>query len=339
MGGREAKARALGAGALVLLLGSCGRGPAEPARPLPPGELDREGRAWVERTLAGFTDEELVGQLVIEWIPGAYVSPSSAEFEALRELVVDQHVGGVLPSIGSPHAYAAKLNALQQLAEVPLLVAADFENGGPGMRINGTYALPSMLPQGGGTTFPPTMAFGAIGDERFAYELGRITAVEARASGVHLLFAPVLDVNSNPDNPVIATRSFGSDPQAVARLGAAFVRGARAGGAYTTGKHFPGPGDTDVDSHHGQPVVSADRARRDTRELVPFARAIEEGVDAIMTAHVQVPGVLGIGAPPATLSPEFLTGLLREELGFGGLVLTDALTMRAITNMYGAGEA
>ncbi len=125
-------------------------------------------------------------------------------------------------------------------ADVPLLVTADFENGGPGMRINGSFALPSMLPQGGGTDFPPTMAFGAIGDERFAYEYGRITAREARASGVHFLFSPVLDVNSNPDNPVIATRAFGGDPDLVARMGAAFIRGARDGGAFTTGKHFPG---------------------------------------------------------------------------------------------------
>jgi beta-glucosidase-like glycosyl hydrolase/CubicO group peptidase (beta-lactamase class C family) len=233
----------------------------------------------------------------------------------------------------------AKINALQEQAEVPLLVTADFENGGPGMRINGAYALPSMLAQGGGTDFPPTMAFGAIGDERFAYEYGRITAREARAVGVHFLFAPVLDVNNNPDNPVIATRSFGGEPELVARLGAAFVRGARDGGAFTTGKHFPGHGDTDVDSHVGLPVIEGDRAKLDAIELVPFVRAIEEGVDAIMTAHVTVPGILGPDGPPATLSPEFLTGLLRDDLGFEGVLFTDAMTMRAITDAYGIGEA
>jgi beta-glucosidase-like glycosyl hydrolase/CubicO group peptidase (beta-lactamase class C family) len=306
---------------------------------MPATRLDSESREWVESTLAGLSDSELVGQLVIPWIPGGYVSPSSRDFEEMERWVVELGIGGVLPSIGTPHAYAAKLNALQQLAEIPLLVGSDFENGGPGMRINGSYALPSMLPQGGGTAFPPTMAFGAIGDERFAYEYGRITAREARASGVHLLFAPVLDVNSNPDNPVIATRSFGGDPQLVANLGAAFVRGARAGGAFTTGKHFPGHGDTSTDSHLGLPVVEADRARLDGLELVPFVRAIEEGIDGMMTAHVQVPGVLGIGAPPATFSSQFLTGLLRDDLGFDGVLFTDALTMRAITDMYGEGEA
>ncbi|MDH3205473.1 MAG: serine hydrolase [Gemmatimonadota bacterium] len=293
----------------------------------------------MERTLSELSDRELVGQLVIQWIPGGYVSPSSPDFASMQRWVVEDGIGGVLPSIGTPHAYAAKLNALQALAKVPLLVASDFENGGPGMRINGSYALPSMLPQGGGTDFPPTMAFGAIGDERFAFEYGRITAAEARASGVHLLFAPVLDVNSNPDNPVIATRSFGADPERVGALGAAFVRGARAGGAFSTGKHFPGHGDTGTDSHLGLPVVEADRERLDRVELVPFVRAIDAGVDGMMTAHVQVPEVLGIGAPPATMSPELLTGLLRDELGFDGVLFTDALTMRSITDMYGAGEA
>jgi beta-glucosidase-like glycosyl hydrolase/CubicO group peptidase (beta-lactamase class C family) len=335
----KAELRALWTGTLLGLT-SCASGPGTAPPPVPPtGALDADARAWVERTLRDLSDDELIGQLIIEWIPGGYTSESSADFAALERLVVEHHVGGLLPSIGTPHAYAAKLNALQELAEIPLLVAADFENGGPGMRINGSYALPSMLPQGGGTVFPPTMAFGAIGDPRYAFELGRITAREARASGVHLLFAPVLDVNSNPDNPVIATRSFGGDPALVAEMGSAFVRGAREGGAYATGKHFPGHGDTGSDSHLGLPVVAADRARLDQTELVPFVRVIADGVDAIMTAHVQVPGVLGVGAPPATLAPEFLTGLLREDLGFTGLLFTDALTMRAITDMYGGGEA
>lgn len=309
------------------------------ARPEFTVHLDAEARRWVDETLASLSLRERVGQLVIEWMPGGYVSPSAPDFEPLERWVTEDRIGGLSPSIGLPHSYVAKINALQALSKVPLLVTADFENGGPGMRINGSYALPSMLAQGGGTDFPPTMAFGAIGDERFAFEYGRITAEEARAVGVHFLFAPVLDVNNNPDNPVIATRSFGGDPELVARLGAAFIRGARAGGAFTTGKHFPGHGDTDVDSHVGLPVIAGDRAKLDSIELVPFVRAIAEGVDAIMTAHVVVPGILGPDGPPATLSPEFLTGLLRDDLGFDGIVFTDALTMRAITDAYGIGEA
>ncbi|MFQ5536801.1 MAG: glycoside hydrolase family 3 N-terminal domain-containing protein [Gemmatimonadota bacterium] len=308
-----------------------------PGAPLPVS-LDTRARRWVERTLASLSLRDAAAQLVMEWIPGGYVAPSAPDFEPLRAWVEEDRIGGVSPSIGTPHAYVAKLNALQEAAEIPLLVGADFENGGPGMRINGAYALPSMLPQGGGTDFPPTMAFGAIGDERFAYEYGRITAVEARAVGVHLLFAPVLDVNSNPENPVIATRSFGGDPELVARLGGAFIRGARDGGALTTAKHFPGHGDTSTDSHLDLPVVMADRARLDSVELVPFVRAVEEGVDAVMTAHVAMPQVLG-GNEPATLSPQILTGILRAEMGFDGLLLTDAMTMRAIADGYGTGEA
>ncbi len=325
--------------AVLLALGSC-TGPApRPANPPAPpaAALDDDARRWVAETLATLTLREAVAQLVIPWISGGYAPESDPVF---RELLgwVDEGLGGVLISIGVPDAYAARLNRLQSRARIPLLVTSDFENGGPGMRINHSYALPSLLPQGGGTSFPPTMAFGAAGDEELAFEYGRITAAEARAVGVHWLFAPVLDVNSNPDNPVINTRSFGEDPVAVGRLGAAFIRGARAGGALTTAKHFPGHGDTRADSHIELPVIGADRERLDRVELVPFRMAVDAGVDAVMTAHVAVPGVLGDDRP-ATMSPELMTGLLRGEMGFGGILFTDALRMGAITGGYGAGEA
>jgi beta-N-acetylhexosaminidase len=295
--------------------------------------------AWVRQTLASLTLREAVGQLVIPWMPGAYSSTSGPEFQEYLRYVEEAGIGGVSVSIGLPHSYGAKLNALQEHARIPLLVASDFENGGPGMRINHSYALPTLLPQGGGTSFPPTMAFGAIGEDRFAEEYGRITAVEARAVGVHLNFAPVLDVNSNPENPIINTRSFGEDPELVARLGAAYLRGARAGGILTTAKHFPGHGDARTDSHVDLPVIQGDLEHLEAQELVPFRRAVSEGVDAVMTAHLSLPGVLGPGAPPATLSPFFLTELLREDMGFQGLVLTDALSMGAISNTYGGAEA
>ncbi|MCY3612592.1 MAG: serine hydrolase [Gemmatimonadetes bacterium] len=305
--------------------------------PLTTAELDADARRWVDETLATLTLREAVAQLVIPWIPGGYASESDPEFQDLLGWV-EQGLGGVSISIGVPDAYVAKLNRLQARARVPLLVTSDFENGGPGMRIHHSYALPSLLPQGGGTSFPPTMAFGAAGDDDLAFEYGRITAVEARAVGVHWLFAPVLDVNSNPDNPVINVRSFGEDPQAVGRLGTAFIRGARAGGALSTAKHFPGHGDTRTDSHIELPVIGADRDRLDRVELFPFQVAVDEGVDAVMTAHVAVPGVLGDNRP-ATMSPELMTDLLRGEMGFGGILFTDALRMGAITEGYGAGEA
>lgn len=318
--------------------------PSTGALPAPdtlPRHLDPVARRWVDSTLTSLSLAEAVGQLVFQWIPGSYASTSSPEFRELEAWVAEDGIGGVAISIGTPLAYAHKLNALQARARVPLLVTSDFENGGPGMRINHSYALPSLLSQGGGTSFPPTMAFGAIRDdaEGFVAEMARITAVEARAVGVHLNFAPVLDVNSNPDNPVINTRAFGEDPRRVAELGAAYLRGARDGGILTTAKHFPGHGDTDIDSHLNLPAVNADRARLESVEFVPFQRAIEEGVDAVMTAHVAVPAVLGEGGPPATFAPEFLTGILRDEMGFDGLLFTDALRMGAITERYGGGEA
>jgi len=292
----------------------------------------------VDQTLAGLSLRQRVAQLVIQWLPGNYSSPSSEEFAEWAGWVRDNEIGGIYLSIGLPHSYAAKVNELQALASVPLLVTSDFENGGPGMRINHSYALPSMLPQGGGTSFPPTMAFGAIGDDGFAYEYGRITGLEARAVGVTFNFAPVLDVNSNPDNPIINTRSFGEDPELVARLGAAYIDGAHQAGMMTTAKHFPGHGDTETDSHVDLPIVPADWERLEAVELVPFRRAVEQGVDAIMTAHVVPSGVGGLEAPPATFDPVFMTELLRERMGFDGLLFTDALVMGALVDRFGSAE-
>ena len=309
-------------------------GPASPG----PTALSRTAAAWVDSTLASLDLRARVAQLVSVWMTGGYAPRSSEEFRRVAGLVEDHGIGGVTISVGLPDSYVSKLNALQEIARLPLLVTSDFESG-PGYRLGGIYALPTMLEMGGATEFPPAMAFGAIGDERYAYRLGRITAEEARALGVHLNFAPVLDVNNNPANPIINVRSFGEDPRLVARLGAAFIRGARDGGLMSTAKHFPGHGDTRTDSHLELPAIGADRLRLDSLELVPFRRAIEAGVDAIMTAHVAAPRILGPGAPPATLDPYFMTRLLRGELGFEGLILTDALDMGAIVRGYGRGEA
>ncbi len=338
------KSNAIARGLVMLaLLGSCGPPPVSrllgPSAPGPTTPLDADARDWVEETLASLTLRQEAGQLVNVWVLGDYISTASAEFEALDSLVSVEEIGGITISVGLPHEYAAKLNALQRRARLPLLIASDFESGGPGTRLAGIYALPHMLSMGGGTMFPPTMAFGAIGEERFAYELGRITGLEARAVGVHVTFAPVLDVNSNPGNPIINTRSFGEDPGLVADLGAAFIRGVQAAGLMATAKHYPGHGDTRADSHLELPAVDATRERLDTLELVPFKRAVETGVDAIMTAHIATPRILGADGPPATLSSYFLSGLLRDEYGFEGLILTDALRMRAIVDGYGVGEA
>lgn len=309
--------------------------PGEP-RPGEPAELSEEARAWVGSTLSGMSLREKAGQLVFPWTPGGYVSTREAAFDSLAAMV-DAGIGGVNVSIGLPHEFAARVNALQRRADVPLLVGSDFESGGPGMRLGGVYALPSLISMGGGTEFPSTMAFGAIGDERMARAYGRVTGTEARAVGVHVNFAPVVDVNSNPGNPVINTRAFGESPEQVSRLAEAYLRGAREAGVLTTAKHFPGHGDTEVDSHLELPLVPADRARLDSVELPPFRRAVDAGVDAVMTAHVGVPAVTGSDSLPATLSPAVLQGLLREEMDFRGLVVTDAMTMGALMERYGPG--
>ena len=309
-------------------------GPATPGANTPLSAADRR---WVESTLASLTPRQKVGQLIMPWVLGDYTAIGSPEFEEVRKWVQDDEVGGLVLSIGLPLSYAAKLNELQARARVPLLIASDMENG-PGMRLGNIYALPSLLTAGGGTTFPPVMAIGATGSDSLAYELGRVLGSEARAIGVHMVFGPVLDVNSNPLNPVINTRSFSENPALVSRLASAYIRGARSTGLMSTGKHFPGHGDTDVDSHLDLPTIRADRAQLDSVDFPPFRAAVAENVDAIMTAHIAVVGMEGVNAGPATLSHTFMTSVLRDEMHFGGLLFTDAMTMGGVAKRYGPTE-
>ncbi len=269
---------------------------------------------------------EKAAQLVMPWIPGDYwASDAAALTTALQQ--VDEGVGGFIVGIGpSPYDIAEKLNTLQRAARVPLLIASDFESG-PGARIREAPA------------FPGNMALGATDRELDAYEVGRVIALEARAVGIQFDFAPVVDVNNNPANPIINVRSFGEDPRRVAALGSAFIRGLREHGMLSAAKHFPGHGDTGTDSHIALPIVTATRQRLDSVELVPFRAAVRQGADAVMTAHLAVSGLTGEGSPPATLSPFVLDTLLRQDLGFQGLVVTDALNMGAIVSRYGASQA
>jgi len=191
----------------------------------------------------------------------------------------------------------------------------------------------------GATAFPMAMGIGAAGREEDAYELGRVTALEARAVGIHLTFSPVVDVNNNPQNPIINTRSFGEDPRAVARFATAYIKGAQEHGLFATAKHFPGHGDVQTDTHIGVPVIPACWGRLDTLELIPFRAAIAAGVTMTMTAHVSLPCLTPGDTTPATLQPAVMTGVLRDSLRFGGTVVTDALSMGAIVTKYGPGEA
>jgi beta-N-acetylhexosaminidase len=293
---------------------------------------------WAERTLASLSLRQRVAQMIMPFVLGDYAPEGSDGHDLILEMLEEQEVGGLIVSVGSPTDVAVKLNDFQGHSRLPLLVGADMETG-VGFRLKGAVYLPSNISMGGATEFPPPMAIGATGDARLAYEMGRITALESRAVGVHVPFAPVLDVNSNPDNPIINTRSFGETPAEVARLGSAFIRGVQEHGAIATAKHFPGHGDTEADSHLELPVIRSDRAHLDSVELAPFRAAISAGVGAIMTAHIAVPALNGGSEMPSTLAPEVLTELLRDEMGFEGLVFTDAMDMAAIDRRFPRGEA
>ncbi len=310
----------------------------EPApEPEPEPEPEPPG-SWAEATLRDMTLEEKVGQLLMPFVLGDFAPEGSSSWERITGMVEEQHIGGVIMSVGGPVDIAVKVNALQRRSRIPLMVAADLETGA-GFRMRGAVHLPTTIPLGGATNFPSMMAVGATGDPELAYQVGRITALEARAVGIHVPFAPVLDVNNNPDNPVINVRSFGEDPETVATLGTMFVKGVEENGGIATGKHFPGHGDTDVDSHMDLPLISVTRERLDSIELVPFRRAIEEGMGGIMTAHVAIPSVTETESTPATLSPNVLTTLLRDDMGFEGLIFTDAMDMSAISRRHSRAEA
>jgi beta-N-acetylhexosaminidase len=306
---------------------------------------DKAGVRWVQTTLARMTLDEKIGQLIVPAFQSTYLSSDSDEFDRLARLVREVQVGGFImfggtelaPNVllnptygtvilGQPLAAASTLNRLQDLAKWPLLNAADFESGA-GFRLAGA------------TAFPREMAFGAANDERLTYEAGRIAAQESRALGIHVDFAPVVDVNNNPRNPVINTRSFGEDPTRVGALAAAYVRGLVSGGAIATLKHFPGHGDTATDTHLGLATIPYARDRLAQIELPPFKAAIAAGADAVMVAHIALPEIDPAPGTPATLSQPIVTGLLRKELGFHGLVYTDSMEMQGVAKQFSPGEA
>jgi beta-N-acetylhexosaminidase len=297
-----------------------GCGPAPVAGPVPvsaPGMT----AAGIDSLLDTLPLRDRVAQLVMPWSPGTYAAVDDPELARTLAWVDSLHVGGLLVSVGSPLDIAAKLNYLQQRSPLPLLIGSDLESGTAFRLI-------------GGTPFPPNMGVAAGGGELAAYDIGTITAREARAVGIHITFSPDADVNSNPDNPIINLRSFGEDPRAVSRLVAAAVRGIQDHGLLATAKHFPGHGDTDVDTHLDLPATTATWARLDSVELRPFRAAIDAGVAAIMSAHIALPTVDAGVHRPGTLSPVVQTAILRDSLEFRGLVLTDALNMGSLVRNY-----
>ncbi len=283
-------------------------------------------RQWVEKTIRKMTLDEKIGQLVVARYSGDFFNYDSPYLKNLEMLVGKYHLGGLILFGGEALETAYFTNHFQKIAKIPLLIASDLERGA-GNQVTGA------------TLFPPLMALGAADSEELAFEMGRITAIEGRALGIHMTYAPVVDVNVNPDNPIINTRSVGEDPEQVARIARAFIRGCQGSGMMATAKHFPGHGDTDQDSHSLLPVIRADEERLNRVELYPFRAAIEAGVEAIMTAHLYIPVLEPEEGLPATLSPRIMTDLLRKQMGFKGLIVTDALEMRGITGYFGDEEA
>jgi len=313
----------------VLGLGACSSRPAPtPLAPTPApvaAAPERDSLALVDSLLASLTLEQKAAQVVMPLVSGAYAAADDSALQVALRWVDSLGVGGLVVSGGSPFDIAEKLNALQRRSRVPLLVSADLE-WGAGMRLRG------------GTAFPMMMAIGATGNPADAYMIGEAAALEGRAVGIQVNFAPDADLNNNPLNPIINVRSFGESPAAVAPLVEAYVRGLEDHGMIATLKHFPGHGDTREDSHIGLPVVMTSYQHLDSAEFVPFRAGIRAGAGAIMSAHIALPAVTG-SDDPATLSSAVLTGLLRDSLRFQGLVVTDALTMGAITTRFGAADA
>lgn len=293
-----------------------------------PQQTEAERAVWVEATLREMTLEERAGQLLMPETTGVLVHEESEEYARLLHAINNLGVGGFIIYNGDALTTAALTNRLQARARIPLLFASDFE-GGVGMQLRG------------GTRLPRAMALAATGDTESAAEAGRITAREGRAIGVHVNFYPVLDVNNNPANPIINTRAFSDDPEMVANWGAAFVRAAQDEGQLATAKHFPGHGDTALDSHILLPSLDAPRERLEQIELPPFRSAVQRGVRAVMTAHICVPALETEASEkqPATFSRSIVEGILRQSFGFKGLIFSDALNMGAVADRYEAGEA
>jgi len=315
-----------------------------------PAKFEPSKKAWesADKKLKKMSVEEKVGQLVHVGVNARFANQDSAFFLDLKRHVVENKVGGII-FFGAPIYETTHLaNRMQELAEIPLLMSIDAETG-MGMRF------------GDAINFPWAMAVAATGDPEFARKVGVVTGREAKAIGIHHVFAPVLDVNNNADNPVINVRSFGEDPHDVARFGVAFIEGLQSQRVLATAKHFPGHGDTNVDSHRGLPVINYSRERLETIELIPFRKAVEAGVASVMIAHIGLPQidatemkplktsirpsytesevVVENAVIPASLTPKVITDILRKDMNFQGLVVTDALDMSGLTMYVDQDEA
>ena len=311
----------------------------------------KDALRWADKELRRMSLDEKIGQLICVAVNATFLNQDSDAFKALRHQVEDNHVGGIILFRGPVYESVVLVNRMQNLARYPLLISADLE-AGSGMRFDDTVNLPW------------NMAVGATDNPDYARRQGALTAREARALGVQQIYAPVADVNNNAANPVINVRSYGEDPVAVGRFVAAFVEGAQSNGVIATAKHFPGHGDTATDSHRGLPEIDVSRERLNAIELVPFRAAVQSGVGSVMTGHIGMPQVdptavmplprdvnlkpidtdeggevvVEQGTMPTSLSP-VMNGILRRDLGFAGLIVTDAMSMSGLTLYFTQEEA
>ena len=313
-------------------------------RPVSKTVFEPSKRSWdkAAKLLKKMTVDEKIGQLIHVGVNAKFANQDSAFFKDLRRHVVENKVGGIIYFVGPVYDTVHLANRMQEAAKIPLLNSLDAETG-VGMRFENTIV------------FPWAMALSATGDAEFARRMGVITGREAKAAGFPFVLAPVLDVNNNADNPVINVRSFGEDPEDVAKYGVAFIEGLQSQGVIATAKHFPGHGDTNVDSHRALPIVNRSREQMDKLELLPFRKAIDAGIASIMIAHIGLPQidaeqikplenysiatyvedadekVTQTGFIPASLSSKVQTTMLRNEFGFKGLIVSDAMDMNGLT--------
>ena len=308
---------------LGILLGSLSTmAQTEPNRSVPLPTRLTPAQQWADSVYKALSLEQRFGQL---FMVAAYSGGEKMNRPLIEQLIREQGIGGLIFMQGTPNAQAMQTNEYQAMSKVPLLIGMDAE-WGLGMRLTGVR------------DFPRQLMLGAVRDSTLVYNMGAAIANQCKRLGVHIDFAPVLDVNNNPNNPVINFRSFGENKERVARWGYQYMRGLQEYGIMACAKHFPGHGDTDVDSHKDLPVISKSREQLDSLELYPFKRLIQQGIGAVMVAHLQVPSLDSAKQTPTTLSEPVITQLLKDELGFKGLIFTDALNMQGVAKYFSPGE-
>ena len=305
----------------IIIPGSLHAYPSETDNKSAPAPLPLHS-SWVDSVFNNMTLNEKIGQL---FMVAAYSNKGPEHTQDILRLIKKHHIGGLIFFQGTPEKQAKLTNIYQYNAKIPLMIGMDAE-WGLGMRLDSVIS------------YPRQMTLGAISDDSLIYKMGLDIGAQLRRLGVHVNFAPVVDINNNPANPVIGSRSFGEDRNNVAGKGIAYMNGLQDRNVLAVAKHFPGHGDTDKDSHKTLPVISHDSLRLDSIELYPFKRLISNGVGGVMTAHLNIPSLIDEPNRPSTLSKKVVTHMLKDQLGFNGLVFTDALNMKGVTNNFQSGE-